>query len=80
MIEPRKLQKPFPDDFCLLCGGPPAMVGIFVPKDPESWGATKGKTRILRYCLCAKCSKGGDVQGRVEKIIRAELTGGGSRC
>lgn len=72
--------KPLPGDFCILCGGKPDVIGVFVPEDSESWGAPKGKTRIVSYCLCTKCAKGGNVQERVEKIIRAELSGGGSRC
>jgi hypothetical protein len=74
------LNKPLPGDFCILCGGKPGVIGIFVPDDPEAWGAPGGKTRVIRYCLCERCARGENVQERVEKIIRAELSGGGSRC
>ena len=63
-------------DFCLVCGGPPAFIGIFVPDDPEKYGAPHGKTRFIRYCLCSKCQTTPNTPDQVEKIIRAELVGG----
>lgn len=63
-------------DKCLLCGGPPAVVGLFVPEAPEKWGAAHGKDRFFRYCLCQKCSETADARGRVEKVIRSEVAGG----
>lgn len=71
------LSNKLPSDFCLLCGGTPEVIGVFVPQDPESWGSSKGKGRIFRYCLCANCQQKPDAPGRAEKIIRAELAGGG---
>ena len=70
------LFKPLPGDFCILCGGKPGVIGVFVPEDSESWGAPKGKQRAVRYCLCERCARGENVQERVEKIIRAELDSG----
>ena len=71
------LSRKLPSDFCLLCGGAPDIIGVFVPQDPESWGSTKSKGRIFRYCLCLSCQKKPDTPDRAEKIIRAELAGGG---
>ena len=64
------------NDHCLICGGTPAVVAIFAPEDPEAWGATGGKDRFFRYCLCTKCHERPDTPEKVEKIIRAELAGG----
>ena len=70
------LNKPLPGDFCLLCGGKPDAIGIFIPKDAEKFGGIKGKTRLIRYCLCAKCQAKKDTPENVEKVITAELIGG----
>jgi hypothetical protein len=72
----KDLDKPLPGDHCLICGSDPDMIGVFVPEAPETWGAIKGKTRLFRYCLCRKCHSKPDTPEKVEKIIRAELTGG----
>ena len=71
------LTENLPDDHCLLCSGEPSVIGIFVPQDPQRWGATGGKTRIFRYCLCQKCGERPDKAERAEKIIRTALAGGG---
>lgn len=70
------LTQKLPSDFCLLCGGPPDVIGVFVPETPETWGGIKGKMRFIRYCLCLKCHQKPDAPARAEKIIRAELAGG----
>lgn len=70
------LKKSFSDDFCILCGGKPDVIGAFVPERPEDFGGIPGKTRIIRYCLCAKCQGRPDAQDRIEKAIYAELAGG----
>lgn len=66
-----------PSDSCLLCGGLPAVVGIFKPDNPTRWGASEGKARFFRYCLCESCNIKSDKAERVEKIIRHQLVGGG---
>jgi len=71
------LAQKLPSDFCLLCGGASDVLGVFVPEEPEAWGCFKGKGRIFRYCLCSICQKKPDAAERAEKIIRAELAGGG---
>jgi len=32
----QKLKNPLPGDFCMVCGGKPEVIGLFVPEDPES--------------------------------------------
>lgn len=71
-----EMTNPQPGDLCLVCGAPPALIGIFTPEDPIKWGAPSGKSRFFRYCLCKKCQGQPDTPDRVEKIIRAELVGG----
>lgn len=71
-----EIVKPHPGDHCLICGGPPALIGIFTPEHPEGWGAPTGKSRFFRYCVCEKCHPKPDTTQRVEKIIRAEIAGG----
>lgn len=71
-----EMTKPFPGDHCLVCGAPPAIIGIFIPDDPKKYGAAAGKTRLVRYCLCDRCNGRPDKQDRAEKIIESELTGG----
>ena len=70
------LKDPLPADFCLFCGAAPDFIGVFVPEDPETFGAPKGKTRFVRYCLCKKCFLSQGAQARAEKIIKSELAGG----
>ena len=68
--------KPLSGDKCLLCGNTPSVIGVFVPETPEAFGGIQGKTRIFRYCLCEACRRKSDAQGRIEKIILAEVAGG----
>ena len=65
-----------PDDLCLVCGAPADLVGIFTPEDPAKWGAPRGKSRFLRYCLCSKCQGQPGTPDRVEKILWVELVSG----
>jgi len=71
-----ELTKARPGDHCLVCGAPPAVIGIFTPDNPELYGAPAGKTRLIRYCLCEKCRTQPDTPARAEKIMLAELAGG----
>ena len=70
------LKNPQPGDYCLVCGGTPAVIGIFKPEEPEAWGAAPGKIRLIRYCLCNRCHGRPQTPEDVEKIIKAELVGG----
>ena len=63
------ITKPRAGDFCLLCGGEPDFIGVFIPDDPMRWGAAPGKTRYVRYCLCEICKSRGDAPELVEKVI-----------
>jgi hypothetical protein len=71
------MAKPFPGDHCLLCGGKPFCIGIFVPENSQKYGAAAGKSRFVRYCLCEKCKEKSDTPQKVEKIIFSDLSGGG---
>lgn len=73
----RDIHKPIVGDKCLLCGNAPSVIGVFMPDDPGAWGAPTGKTRFVRYCLCNNCQVKPNISTKVEKIIRAELSGGG---
>jgi len=72
-----EMTNPRPGDHCLICGGPPAIIGIFTPREPEKYGAPCGKARLVRYCLCDHCHGRPETPEKAEKIIRAELAGGG---
>ncbi|MBP7766580.1 MAG: hypothetical protein KA113_15440 [Syntrophaceae bacterium] len=71
------LDKPLSGDKCLLCGGVPSIIGVFVPEAPELFGGTKDKSRFFRYCVCGSCHAAPDTPQRVEKIIKAEIFGAG---
>lgn len=62
--------------FCLLCGGPQDVIGVYVPDNPEAWGAPKGKDRRFVYALCGDCFGKPDAPTCVEKIIKSEVYGG----
>jgi hypothetical protein len=62
---------------CLLCGGRPYLVGLFVPhKDSQHWvNAPIGKVRAVAYTLCQACARAENVQAKVEAKIFAEVGG-----
>lgn len=62
---------------CLVCGGTPSVVGVFVPDDPSRFGAPEGKSRVVKYILCQRCADDPTTPDRVEKIILSEMAGGG---
>ena len=48
-------RRPGPEESCLLCGAKADTLGVFVPDDPQAFGAPEGARRLVRYCLCKKC-------------------------
>jgi hypothetical protein len=50
---------------CVLCGGRPRFVGVFVP-DPEVRARLYGRPPALAYGLCGRCRGLRDVAARVE--------------
>lgn len=72
----KKLKNPRPGDFCLLCGADPSVIGVFVPENPQKYGASKGKVRFIRYCLCSRCHSKQGTPENVEKVILTEISGG----
>jgi len=75
-VRVENLINPFAGDNCLLCGGKPLFIGIFVPQNSQLWGASIGKARFVRYCLCEKCKDKSDTPEKVEKVILSGLAGG----
>ena len=73
----RAMTEPVLGDFCIICGEPPAVIGIFVPDDAQKYGAPEKKMRFIRYCLCELCMNSEDVKTQVEKILLSEVSGGG---
>ncbi|MFA5643885.1 MAG: hypothetical protein WC949_04975 [Candidatus Paceibacterota bacterium] len=74
----RDIPNPLAGDKCLLCGDTPSVIGIFIPDDPQKWGAAPSKKRFVRYCLCEKCKQNKKTPELVEKVILVELSGGGA--
>jgi len=60
---------------CVLCGGPPNVIGIYEPGDPKIRLHENGKVRRFIYALCEGCFGRPDTPDRVEKVIHAELNG-----
>ena len=60
---------------CLICGDiNPHVLGIFNPFDSQLYGAKKGKSRIVFYALCKKCSQKTNITEIVEKTILYDVT------
>ena len=60
--------------WCLLCGRPPARLGLWVP-DAASLrrlGVPTGEVRTLIYTLCARCSRQPGAITRAENHILAD--------
>jgi len=72
------MSTPLASDKCILCGNKPSFTAIFIPDDPQKWGAAPGKKRFVRYCLCEKCKQNKKTPELVEKVILVELSGGGA--
>ncbi len=71
-----EITKRRPGDLCLVCGGPATLAAIFRPEDSSAWGASAGRSRLFRYCLCSKCQGRQNTPDRVEKILRVMLDSG----
>jgi hypothetical protein len=59
---------------CLLCGGSPDSAALFIPDDPQKFGAPVGKVRFIPYSLCKHCRQDEGYADRVEKIILYQVT------
>jgi hypothetical protein len=53
---------------CLFCGQPTRDRGLFVPNDPQEYGAEPGKSRIFAYPLCESCRADGIDLAKVEAL------------
>jgi hypothetical protein len=58
---------------CIICGGAPRFIGVFVPTNQALYGAPPGKTRAVAYPLCQACFELEDKETRVEQIIARDL-------
>ena len=56
---------------CLLCGGPEFVRLFFSPDDQRRVQAPEGKSRLLRYSLCARCHKDPTALRRAEERLFA---------
>lgn len=72
-IDFEKLKKIWPKDYCLLCGEKPEYVCIFLPDDPQLFGAAEGKQRLIRYCICEKCKEEPGSAERADKVLLSEI-------
>jgi hypothetical protein len=58
---------------CLICGTPTRNRGIFMPGNPQAWGAAKGNKSACVYAICgAHDLKSPDTSRRVELLLRAD--------
>jgi hypothetical protein len=58
---------------CKLCGKPSAALYYFTPGDPEAYGGTPGRQRMLPYGLCEEHLNDQQSLERVEEKIEVEL-------
>jgi len=60
---------------CVICGAPSDGMGVFVPDNPEEYGAAAGKCRFIFYQICDKCrAPGTKALETVEAILMQEFT------
>ena len=60
---------------CLLCGSRSTMTGVFIPGNPQLWGAPAGKQRQVIYPLCHDCADRPDQPDACEQRISESLLG-----
>lgn len=58
---------------CTLCDRPSDLAGVFVPDDPQSWGAPCDKARFIVYPVCSICLTEKDCSYRVEAVLSIDL-------
>lgn len=61
---------------CLLCGGPPVIVGLYLPNDQAGVGAPRGKVRTYAYLLCerhAALPRAEAAEAAVERNIASDI-------
>ena len=62
---------------CILCGYKrPQFMSVFIPTNPQKFGAPQGKTRIIHYRICRKCVMSkplNQLAADVENKLLAEL-------
>lgn len=58
---------------CVLCGGPQAVRGLFLPYDPVRWGGNASQHRLLLYSLCLECLASPESDTAVEQRLYAAM-------
>ena len=58
---------------CFLCGMPTTNRCIFEPKNPQAYGAPRGKGRVLMYALCPDCVVRNPDRDRLVDRLEARL-------
>ncbi len=58
---------------CCLCGITGSFVGIFIPDNPQKYGAPENKTRFFVYSLCDNCERLKDKATLVENKFLSNL-------
>lgn len=46
---------------CTMCPSTMDFVGMYVPHNPQSFGAPPGKTRAIFYSVCNRCASDPDL-------------------
>ena len=65
---------------CCLCNSPLGncpldCLGVFVPDNPERWGAPAGKRRLLFYGVCHRCSQRPGFKAEAQAVMASKLVG-----
>lgn len=58
---------------CCICGRTATTPALFVPDEPEQFGAPAGKRRFIVYGVCGRCYELPDRAERVEREIAARF-------
>lgn len=62
----RQVEKP---KKCFLCSKPAKWTGVFIPHNPQEFGAPEGKDRFLIYGLCEDHPPSDLIRERIEKAL-----------
>lgn len=57
---------------CIVCGGPAYSLGVIMPEDYKSIMVPEGKSRLLFFNLCRRCSL--DKAGSSEKACQIMMS------
>lgn len=65
---------------CYLCDAPLGvcpldLLGVFVPTNPQAWGAPAGKQRLLFYGVCHQCRQHPGFHAEAEALMARKFVG-----